>query len=140
MRRAPLSLPKTSSGVTECDGCASGRRDVRLSDQAAALPTSPTEVTVVPEAENPLLRQQVTILIRKSPSRVRLRNIRSADLCLAVPILPLDSECAHRGQAGNPGDVIGAHFMTCRGQSGWAGCEATARCSKKPLPRPSERA
>ena len=36
-----LSLPKTSSVVTECDSCASGRRNVYVSDQAAARRTIP---------------------------------------------------------------------------------------------------
>jgi hypothetical protein len=51
------------------------------------------------EAENLVLREQVIILSRKFPSRVRLRNIDSVDLRMAVPVLPLDSECDHRGQA-----------------------------------------
>ena len=40
MRR--LSLPKTSSGMTECAGCASGRRDVRFPGQASTRRTIPT--------------------------------------------------------------------------------------------------
>jgi hypothetical protein len=45
-------------------------------------------------AENLTLRQQVIVLSRKSRSRVRLRNIRSVDLRLAVPMLPGRSECS----------------------------------------------
>ena len=43
-----LSLPKTSFGVTECYGCASGRRDDRVPGQAPACRTIPTEVTSEP--------------------------------------------------------------------------------------------
>jgi hypothetical protein len=43
-----LWLPRTWSEVTECDSCASGRRDVRISDQATAGRTIPTEVTCEP--------------------------------------------------------------------------------------------
>jgi hypothetical protein len=70
-----LSLPKTSSGGTACASCASGRRDVRVPDQAPARRTIPTEVTARLEAENLVLRQQVIVLSRKSQSRVLLRNL-----------------------------------------------------------------
>ena len=50
--RSLVLLPKTSSGVTECDSCASGRRDVRVPNQAPAC-TIPTEVSRARlEAEN----------------------------------------------------------------------------------------
>ena len=51
------------------------------------------------EAENLVLRRQVIVLSRKSPSCLRLRNIRWADFRLALRIPPFDSECDHRGQA-----------------------------------------
>ena len=70
-----LSLPKTSSGMTKCDSCARGRRDVRVPDQAPARCTIPTKSRASLEAENLVLRQQVIVLSRKSRSRVRLRNI-----------------------------------------------------------------
>src|ERR1019366_217818 len=38
-------LPKTSSGMTEHDSCAIGRRDVRVPDQAPARRTIPIEIT-----------------------------------------------------------------------------------------------
>ena len=41
-----LSLPKTSSGVTECDSCANRGRDVRVPDQAPARRAIPSEVAV----------------------------------------------------------------------------------------------
>jgi hypothetical protein len=44
------------------------------------------------EAENVVLRQQVIVLSRKSHSRVRAPEHRSADFRLAVPILPVDSD------------------------------------------------
>jgi len=40
-----LSLPKTSSRMTERDSCATWRRDVRAPDKAPARRTIPTEVT-----------------------------------------------------------------------------------------------
>ena len=62
------------------------------------------------EAENLVLRQQVIVLSRKSRSRVRLPEPRSADLRLAVPILPRDSECDHRSQARNGYPVASARL------------------------------
>jgi hypothetical protein len=44
-RLTHLWLPKTSSGVTERDSCAIGRRDVRVPDQAPARRTIPIEIT-----------------------------------------------------------------------------------------------
>jgi hypothetical protein len=40
-----LWLPKTSSGVTECDSYASGGRNVCVPDQAPARRTIPIEIT-----------------------------------------------------------------------------------------------
>jgi len=45
-RYRALSLPKTSSGVTERDSCAiGGGRNVYVSDQASARRTIPIEIT-----------------------------------------------------------------------------------------------
>ena len=40
-----LSLPKTSSGMTECDSYASGARNVCVPDQAPARRKIPIEIT-----------------------------------------------------------------------------------------------
>ena len=62
--------------MTECDSCASGRREVRVPDQASAPGTGARSKSRARlEAENLVLRQQLIILSRKSPSRVSLRNI-----------------------------------------------------------------
>jgi transposase InsO family protein len=71
----PLSLPKTSFGMTECDSCASGRRDVRVPDKLLLVARSRLKSRASLEAENLVLRQQVIVLSRQSRSRVRLRNI-----------------------------------------------------------------
>jgi hypothetical protein len=70
-----LLLPKTSSEVTECDCCASGRRDVRVPAQTPPYRAIVTEVTGSLEAENLVLRQQMMVLRRNSTSRAWLRNI-----------------------------------------------------------------
>ena len=51
------------------------------------------------EAENLVLRQQVIVLSRKSPSRVWLRNIDRLIFVWLYRLLPVDSECDHGGQA-----------------------------------------
>src|ERR1700730_13065568 len=70
-----VSLPKTSFGMTECDSCASGRRDVRVPDKLLLVARSRLKSRASLEAENLVLRQQVIVLSRQSRSRVRLRNI-----------------------------------------------------------------
>ena len=70
-----LSLPKTSSGVTECDSCASGGAMFALLIKILLVVRSRLKSRARLEAENIVLRQQVIVLNRKSPSRVRLRNI-----------------------------------------------------------------
>jgi hypothetical protein len=64
------------------------------------------------EAENLVLRQQVIVLSRKSHSRVRAPEHRSADFRLAVPILPVDSECNRHSQAGD-GDPVASARLPC---------------------------
>ncbi len=70
-----VSLPKTSSGVTEYDSCDSGRRDGRGVDSAIVRRTILTEIRASLEAEKLVLRQQVIVLNRKFASRMRLGNI-----------------------------------------------------------------
>ena len=62
------------------------------------------------EAENLTLRQQVIVLSRKSPSRVRLRNIDRLIFVWLYRCFPSDSECDHRGQARNRDRVASARL------------------------------
>ena len=70
-----LSLPKTSSGVTESDSYTSGGAMFAFLTKLLLIARSRLKSRARLEAENLVLRQQVIVLSRKSPSRVRLRNI-----------------------------------------------------------------
>ena len=74
-----VSLPKTSSGVTECDSCASGGAMFAFLTKLLLVVRSRLKSRARLEAEILVLRQQVIVLSRKSRSRALLRNIdRSA--------------------------------------------------------------
>lgn len=74
MKRRNLSVPKTSSGLTECDSCASRGATFAFLTKILLVVRSRLKSRARLEAENIVLRQQVIVLSRKSPSRVRLRN------------------------------------------------------------------
>ena len=59
------------------------------------------EVSASREAEILILRQQLLVLSRRSPKRIRLRNIDRFDFGLAVPPLPVDVGRHGHSQAGN---------------------------------------
>ena len=70
-----MCLPKTLSGMTRGWAYGNEAADGRVSDPAAFAFRSPLTRRAQLEAENLLLRQQLLVLRRRSPTRVRLWNI-----------------------------------------------------------------
>jgi hypothetical protein len=62
----PLSLPKTSFEMTECDSCASWRCEVAFLAKLLLVVRSRLKSRASLKAENLILRQQVIVLSRKS--------------------------------------------------------------------------
>ena len=63
-------------------------------------------------AENLVLRQQVIVLSRKAPSRVRLCNIERLFSVWLYRCFPGDSECDHGGQARDR-DPLASAWLAC---------------------------
>ena len=107
-----LSLPKTSPEMTECAGCASGRRYVHVPTQTPAHPTNQTEFTGEPRGRKPGSAPAGDRFKPQVPLASAAPEHRSADFRLAVPILPVDSECNRHSQAGN-GDPVASARLPC---------------------------